>query len=346
VDRNGDPGEEKVERVAIVGTGLIGSSIGLGLKAAKLSDVEIVGYDESAPAVASARKRGAVDVVEHDLERAVEGARMVIISTPALAARGVLQDIGPRLSEGAVVTDTLSTKGEILRWADQYLPESVSYVGGHPMAGKATSAGAAEAEADLFRDKAYCLVPSPKAGEQAVKSVLGLIGILGAQPVFIDADEHDQYVAAVSHLPMVVSFALFSLARNSAAWQDMRLLAGNGFQGATRLASGDPQMTHDICVTNGEAVVHWLDRLIEELRKYRGMVADDPSELFKTFAGVQLQRDAFLEGTDRPQRERIDMPSASEQMSGMLFGGFLTGRYKEYEKRMADMEERERRDRR
>lgn len=335
-----------MERVTIIGTGLIGSSIGLGLKASKLSDVEIVGFDESSSALSTARKLGAVNIAEHDLVRAVDGARMVIISTPALAARGVLQDIGPRLAEGTVVTDTLSTKAEIMRWAREYLPESVSYVGGHPMAGKATSAGAAEADAQLFQGKAYCLVPAPSAREQAVKSILGLIGILGAEPVFIDAEEHDQYVAAVSHLPMIVSFALFSLARNSAAWQDMRLLAGNGFQGATRLASGDPQMTHDICVTNGEAVVHWLDRLIDELRKYRGMVADDPAELFKAFAGIQLQRDAFLEGTDRPQRDRIDMPSASEQMSGMLFGGFLTGRYKEYEKRMSEMEERERRGRR
>lgn len=330
-----------MEKVAIIGTGLIGGSIGLGLKAAKLADIQVAGYDDSASALSAARKRGAVDVAARDLTQAVRGARMVVIATPALAARAVLQQIAPALDEGAVVTDTLSTKAEILRWAREYLPESVSYVGGHPMAGKATSAGAAEAEATLFQEKAYCLVPSPDAAERAVRSVLGLIGLLGAEPVFIDAEEHDQYVAAVSHLPMVVSFALFSLARNSAAWQDMRVLAGSGFTGATRLASGDPQMTHDICVTNGAAVIHWLDRLMEELRRYRSLIADDPAALFKTFAGVQLQRDAFLAGTDRPQRERMDLPSAGEQMSSMLFGDFLTTRYKEYEKRMTDVQERE-----
>jgi len=330
-----------MERIAIIGTGLIGASIGLGLRDAKLSDVQVVGYDESGEALAQARKRGAIAVGERTLADAVRSARIVIVATPALAARSVLQEIAPLLDEGAIVTDTLSTKAEILRWAGEILPESVNYVGGHPMAGKATSAGPAEAEATLFRDKAYCVIPSPHASEQAIRSILGLVAILGAEPVFVDAAEHDQYVAAVSHLPMIMSFALFNLVRSSVSWQDMRLLAGSGFTGATRLASGDPQMTHDICVTNGEAVIHWIDRLMEEMRKYRALIADDPAELFKVFAGAQLQRDAFLAGTDRPQRERMDVPTASEQMSSMLFGDFLSSRYREYEKHMGNLADRE-----
>jgi prephenate dehydrogenase len=332
-----------MERVTIIGTGLIGGSIGLGLKSSKLSDVEIAGYDDSSEALADARNRGAIDVAARTLNDAVDGSRMVIIATPALAARSVLQDIGTLLPEGAIVTDTLSTKAEIMRWAGSYLPDTVSYVGGHPMAGKATSAGVAEADAALFSDKAYCIVPSPNASDGAIQSILGLVGLLGAQPVFMHAEEHDQYVAAVSHLPMMLSYALFTLARDSAAWQDMRLLASTGFAGATRLASGDPHMTHDICATNGAAIIHWIDRFIEELKRYRGMIADDPGELFKALAGAQLKRDAYLIGADKPEREQIDLPSASEQMSTILFGGFLTSRYKEYEKRMRDSEARERR---
>jgi prephenate dehydrogenase len=327
-----------MERLTVIGTGLIGGSIGLGLKSGKLTDIEIAGYDDSSVALASARKLGAIDVAAKSLPDAIDGARIIVIATPALAARSVLQEIAPRLSEGTIVTDTLSTKAEIMRWARQYLPQGVSYVGGHPMAGKATSGGVAESEPTLFQGKAYCVIPSPEATEGAVRSVLGLVAILGAEPVFLDAEEHDQYVAAVSHLPMVLSFALFTLARNSAAWQDMRQLAGTGFTGATRLASGDPQMTHDICVTNGEAMIHWIDRYIEELRHYRGLIADDPAELFKTFAAAQLNRDAFLAGADKPQRERLDVPSAGEQMSSMLFGDFLTSRVKDYEKRMQDGE--------
>lgn len=332
-----------MQRLTIIGTGLIGGSIGLGLKASKLADIEIAGYDDSSSALATARKQGAIDVAARSLDEAVDGARMVIISTPALAARSVLADIAGRLDEGAIVTDTLSTKAEIMRWARETLPSTVSYVGGHPMAGKATSAGASESEAGLFNGKAYCIVPAPEASDSAVQSIMGLVSLLGAQPVFMQAEEHDQYVAAVSHLPMVLAYALFSLARESTAWQDMRSLASTGFAGATRLASGDPHMTHDICVTNGEALIHWIDRFIEELRRYRGLIADDPGELFKALAGAQLKRDAFMAGADKPEEEPIDLPSAGEQMSTILFGGFLTDRYKEYEKRMRNMEERNRR---
>ncbi len=87
------------------------------------------------------------------------------------------------------------------------------------------------------------MIPSPHASEAAIRSVLGLVALLGAEPVFLDAAEHDQYVAAVSHLPMIMAFSLFSLVRRSSSWEDMRVLAGTGFLGATRLASGDPQMT-------------------------------------------------------------------------------------------------------
>jgi prephenate dehydrogenase len=330
-----------MQRVAIIGTGLIGGSVGLGLKAAKISDLEIVGFDESSTALSAARKRGAIDVAVGSLDEAVAGARMTIIATPALAARGVLQDIAGKLEAGSIVTDTLSTKAEIMLWARETLPDQVSYVGGHPMAGKATSAGVDESEATLFNGHAYAVVPSPEAGEGAVQSVVGLANALGAEPVFMQAEEHDQYVAAVSHLPMVLSYALFSLVRESTAWQDMRQLAGTGFAGATRLASGDPHMTHDICATNGEALIHWIDRFIEELRQYRGMIADDPAELFKALAAAQLKRDAYLAGADKPQMEEIDLPSASEQMSSIMFGSFLTNRYKEYEKRMRAAEERE-----
>jgi prephenate dehydrogenase len=332
-----------MQRVTIIGTGLIGGSIGLGLKAGKVPDLEVVGFDESPDALSAARKKGAIDTAARNLDEAVAGARMVIIATPALAARGVLQDISDRLDAGTVVTDTLSTKADVMRWARDALPAHVSYVGGHPMAGKATSAGAEESEATLFNGRSYAIVPSPEAGEPAVQSIVGLANLLGAEPVFLQADEHDQYVAAVSHLPMILSYSLFTLVRDSAAWQDMRQLASTGFAGATRLASGDPHMTHDICVTNGEALLHWIDRFIDELRHFRGMIADDPSELFKALAAAQIKRDAYLVGADKPQGEQIDVPTASEQMSSILFGSFLTNRYKEYEQRMRSQEERERR---
>ena len=328
------------ERIAIIGTGLIGGSIGLALASAKLPDLVLVGYDRLPEAAAEARKRGAVGEVARELREAVRDARLVIIATAPLAARQVLQEIAPHLANEAIVTDTLSTKAEMMCWARDYLPGHVSYVGGHPMAGKEVS-GAGAAEAGLFRGKAYCIVPSPEASESAIRSVLGLVSVLGAEPIFLEAAEHDQYVAAISHLPAVVSTALFTLARGSASWQDMRPLAGTGFRDLTRLASGDPQMHHDICATNGEALIHWIDRMTLELRRYRDMIADDPGELYKTFVGAQLQRDAYLAGGDQPKREEsVDVPSAGEQMSSFLFGGYVASRYKDYEQRMDELKPR------
>jgi prephenate dehydrogenase len=321
------------EKVTIIGLGLMGASIGLALKAAKLPNLRIVGHDLEGDAMKTAEKRGAVDSTERHLEGAVEGARMIILAPPPLAIRPLFEDLAELAPQGCIITDVSSTKAEVMRWAKELLPEHVSFVGGHPMAGKEES-GPRAADADLFRGKAYAVIPSTNATDGAVKSVLGLVSILGAEPIFIDAEEHDQYVAAISHMPIVVSTALFTLARNSPGWNEISPLASSGFRDLTRLASGDPYMNHDICVTNPDGIVHWLDRMIAELRRYRDLIMDDHEGLFNTFNAAQLQREAYLVGADRPVRERVEMPSTGDQMNAMLFGGWAADRYKKYEKIM------------
>jgi prephenate dehydrogenase len=258
---------------------------------------------------------------------------MVIIATPPLAVRTVMQEISEHLGEGTIVTDTASTKVEIRRWAQEFLPEHVAYVGGHPMAGKETQ-GVKNADAALFKGATYCVIPSPQAGEGAVKSVLGLVSILGAEPVFIDAEEHDQYAAAISHMPIVVATAIFSLARSSPAWSDIALMAAGGFRDITRLASGDPRMSHDICVTNAEGVVHWIDRLIDELKHFKDLIQSDRKNLFRAFSEAQLQRDAYIGGERPARRPTTELPSTKDSMSSMLFGGLIASRMEKFEKEM------------
>ena len=322
-----------MERLTIVGTGLIGGSIGLALKAAKLSDLEVIGYDADSAAMADARRMGAIDKGAPTLAEAVRDARMVIVAVPPLTQREVFEEIGPHLAEGAIVTDTASTKGPIARWAREALPERVSFVGGHPMAGKETQ-GIKAADATLFKDKTWAVVPTAEAGEGAVKSVLGLVNVVGAEPLFVDADEHDQYVAAISHLPLVLSSALFSLVRASPSWDDIMPLAASGFRDTTRLASGDPQMAHDICATNSEAIVHWIDRYMVELQRFKELIQDDRRGLFRLFTEVQLQRDAFLSGERKSRVPAVTMPSAKDTMSSMLLGGLISSRMEQFEKDM------------
>ena len=222
-----------MERMTIIGLGLIGGSLGLALKATKLPNVEIVGYDTDTIAAVDARRLGAVDKTEHTLQRATADAGMVILATPIVAMRQVMEEIARGLRENCIVTDTASTKSLVMEWAGELLPPHVSFVGGHPMAGKET-AGIANADAKLFAGKAYCIVPSPDATESAVKLVAGLVHLIGAQPLFIDAHEHDRYVAAVSHLPLVLSSALFTLVR------EQPRLARAGGPGQQRLSRPHP----------------------------------------------------------------------------------------------------------
>jgi prephenate dehydrogenase len=334
-----------MERITIIGLGLIGGSLGLALKAAKLRDIEIVGYDAETVTAVDARRLRAVDKSEPILQRAVADARVVIIATPIMAIRGVMEEIAGELRENCVVTDTASTKGIVMEWASELLPATVSFVGGHPMAGKETS-GIQNAEAKLFAGKPYCVEPSADASEGAVRLITGIVQLIGAQPLFIGAEEHDRYVAAVSHLPLVVSTALFTLARGSPAWPELSSLASSGFRDATRLASTDAELSHDICLSNREGVLHWLDRMMEELRRYRELLQQgQEEELFKTFARAQLDRDTYMTAgpTVRQPVAAEELPTSGEQLAALLVGQRLVRRVKDIGKLLEEREGRGRR---
>ena len=322
------------DKISIVGLGLIGGSLGLALKRSGPGNLEVVGYDKEPGVGARAEKLGAVDRSSRDLTSAVRDAPLVILSTPILATRGVMEAMAPALCEGCVVTDTGSTKAQILRWAAELLPGHVHFVGGHPMAGKEHS-GLDAADADLFREAPYCVVPAVNADERAINTVLSLVGLVGAYPVFLDAAEHDSYVAAVSHLPIVLSAALFSLVRSSQAWPEMSALAAGGFRDSTRLASGDPDLSHDMCLTNKEAVLHWLDRLTAELGRFRELVERGEEELFKTFARIQLDREAFLGQPREPVRQPPPVQDAEGLSAGERMAALLVG--ERWVKRMRDI---------
>jgi prephenate dehydrogenase len=312
------------KRITIIGTGLIGGSLGMALKGNRLSGLEIVGHDFDRSVAARAEKIGAIDRAEHNLARAASGAGMVIIAVPILSVREVMKEIAPHVEDGAVITDTTSTKAHVMAWAMELLPERVNFVGGHPMAGK-ENAGIENAEAGLFQGKAYCVCPAVDASDSSVKSVLGLARLVGSEPMFIDAEEHDIYAGAVSHLPLMLSTALFSMLRSSPAWTDMGMMASSGFQDVTRLASGDPAMSHGIWVTNRDAVIHWLERMTDELRRFRDMLKDAQDEtLLETFYKAQADREVFLR---EPPARRAETAGAqvdtSQAFLSMLVGGML-----------------------
>jgi prephenate dehydrogenase len=325
-------------RLAIVGLGLIGGSLGLALKRADLKNLEIVGFDLEWGVGGQARRKGVIDVESRSLAGVGEGAAIVVIATPISEIKRVFEEIGPGLADGAVVTDTASTKGEVMRWAKELLPGRVNFVGGHPIAGK-EKAGLDEADASLFQGRAWAVIPSVHASQKAVQAIENMVEAVGAVPVLIDAAEHDSYLAAISHLPLVAASALFSLAKESQAWNDLGVLAGPGFRDTTRLASSNPSMAHDISLTNRENMLHWLDRYIEELRRFRGLIADETQEdLYKALLKVQMERNEFL--ANPPERERpasnAEIGSAGERMLTFMVGEYFVKRAKEIERLNAE----------
>jgi prephenate dehydrogenase len=283
-------------RVAIVGLGLIGGSIGLALHKVKAAE-QITGFDMGRGVCEHARKVGAIDLPCPTLADAVRGAELVILATPVGAMRMLLQNVAGVVSPGAVVTDVASTKAQVISWAEEFLPENVSFVGGHPMAGKELS-GVAASDADLFRNRVYCLTPTVHTRPSAVGKVTTLVELLGARLRFLEPGEHDGLVAGVSHLPFLASIALIEAVVSSPTWSDASPLAANGFRDATRLAAGNPEMYRDICLTNSEAITRWLDQYIVALQQVRQRVANHDRSMEDLFVRAQQARQQWYAGQD------------------------------------------------
>lgn len=330
-----------MDRIVIIGLGLIGGSLGMGLKASKLRDIEIVGVDCERDAALGARKKGAVDSTERMAAEAVKRAQLVILATPLMTFPEVLQEIAPHLPEGCVVTDTGSTKAKVMEWAEHYLPRNVSFVGGHPMAGREL-AGIDAATTTLFQEATYCIVPAMEASKSAVEVVVGLASSVGAKPYFVGAAEHDMLVAGVSHLPLVLSAALVGVVSRSPSWNEMAILASSGFRDVSRLASTDPGLSRGISLTNQSGMLYWLDGFIQQLNDYRTAIAEKPEAFLQELAQVRDARDTWLLHQKQPagQKGLPEVPSAGQQMMELFVGSRFSELLKKQEDSLRDMEKR------
>ena len=285
-------------RIAIVGLGLIGGSIGLALKRAGSDGVELVGYARRPETADRALQLGAIDRVEGSLASAVDKAALVILATPTMSVKEILSQIGSHLPAGCVVTDVASTKVQVMKWAEESLPPSASFVGGHPMAGKELS-GIDVADADLFKGCTYCIVPGRGASDDAVQTIVDLVHKVGAHHVFMNASDHDQFVAGISHLPLILASALVMATTRNPHWSKMSEVAATGYQGATRLASQHPRMNRDICLTNGENIVSWIDDFTRELQRFRALIVEGDLGLEQAFDKARQARNAWIEEHDK-----------------------------------------------
>lgn len=310
-------------RVTIVGLGLIGNSIGLALSQEK-REFEIVGHDKESKAAALAKKMRAVDKTDWNLLGACEGADLVILALPLQAIRSTLEALANELKAGCVVIDTASVKAPILGWANELLPETVRYVGTNPIVSNPESGGEA-ARADLFLHATWAICPAPTSDPAAVQVASDLAERLGAQPLYLDPTEHDSMMAAVEHLPALLSTLLFSSITGRPGWREMRRLAGGQFESTTRLVSADPQIYRDVTLANQENLARWIETFIEDLKHWREVIlAGDSEALDGLFAGVTEAREQWQRQRQAAhwQEGLVEMPERQSMLTSLLgFGG-------------------------
>jgi len=307
-------------QIAILGTGMIGTSIGLALKNNSNVTVEkIIGYDRDKNNMRVAKKIGAVDDIEGDLRKAIKDASIIILAAPVLSNHLLLEEISVFIDSGTVVTDTGSTKNATLMHALDCLPAGVDFIGSHPMAGT-TGVGPAHADKNLFKDQIWIITAPANVKAQSVNAIFHLAEGLGAKPMIMDAEEHDAYVAAISHAPMVISQALFKLMRCSEAWPELSVLAAEGFKSVTRLSGTDPSMSFDILKTNRDQIIHWINRYITELDTLRHNLEDfEDEDLFRLIAQIELDYSVFMDGASG-RKEKSNMESTGSDLGALLIG--------------------------
>ncbi|MCW2278305.1 prephenate dehydrogenase [Heliophilum fasciatum] len=261
-------------RVAIIGLGVIGGSLGMALTQGRVVE-EVVGFDRDPATLEVALATHTVHRIATDPVEAVRGAQVVVLATPVSLYPALLAQIGPALAPGTIVTDVGSTKRWVVETMSSQLPTGCFFVGGHPMAGS-EKRGIEGADRYLLENAVYVLTPDEHTDPEALAQIEGLVMAIGARVVCLAPAEHDHVVALVSHLPHMVAVALMETLGASGEHRSMAtMLAAGGFRDTTRIAAGDPRMWCDIAWTNREALLAVIDqyqaslaRIAEAIRTY------------------------------------------------------------------------------
>ena len=304
-------------RVLIVGVGLIGGSLGLALR--RTGQASYVGGVSRTATLAEAEKIGAIDEgFGYDrLAEAVATADLVVLCTPINRICAILEEFGSfELPPGLVITDVGSTKGFILREAERLLPETVTFIGGHPMAGGEKS-GVGAADPFLFQNAIYVLCPGPRVPAPLAEGLGDLLEAVGARVIIMDAAVHDRTVAVVSHLPQFLAVALvnFAVRADREGGAALRLAAG-GFRDMTRIASSPYSMWGDIVETNAEHIQEALREFAASLDALAGSL--EPVGLEKTFDAAALVRSGIPQNTKGFLRPLAELLVVVEDRPGMV----------------------------
>ena len=284
-----------IERLCVIGVGLIGGSLARALRDAGACR-EVVGAGRNPAHLQTAVDLGVIDRYETDLSRAVADADMVLVSVPLGAMPAVFSAIKGHLAGHAVLTDAGSAKGGVIEAARQAfdgLP--AAFVPGHPIAGTEQS-GVEASFASLYKDRRVILTPLPETDIQATARVREMWEAAGAEVVEMDPVHHDAVLAATSHLPHVLAYTLVeSLTRLGDEGEVFEYAAG-GFRDFTRIASSDPVMWRDICLANGDAIQLMIEHFMADLQELTEAIQNrDGQQLLELFTSARDARDRYVD---------------------------------------------------
>jgi prephenate dehydrogenase len=287
-----------IERLAIIGVGLIGGSVALALRESG-SVGTVIGCGRSEENLIRAKDLGIVDEYTQDPAKAVDAADMVLLAVPLGNMRAVFEQIRDHLKPEAVVTDAGSVKGSVVEdLQDLFGQVPAWFVPGHPIAGTELS-GAEAAFATLYQNRRVILTPTDETDPQALSLVEQMWRDCGAEITTMSVAHHDEILAATSHLPHMLAFSLVdSLARMKENDEIFRYAAG-GFRDFTRIASSNPVMWRDICLANQGKLSEMLTRFADELHELAATLdAGDSEGLLEIFERAKRARDRFIDGVE------------------------------------------------
>lgn len=256
--------EKPFEKIAIIGTGLIGASFGLACMDRRLGK-QVVGFDISEDRPQEAKQIGALTHAAPSLSEAVTEADLIILAAPVGEISSIFQQAVPYFSDGSIVTDVGSAKSRIVEEISALCPPEVSFIGGHPVAGSEQE-GLGAASKDLFDGAFWIMTPVKDSDPRSYQRLVRLLGRLGARVISLDPARHDEAVALTSHLPQLISTTLMGFAEEiSSAKDGVPLFAAGGFRDMTRIAASPASLWIDIIRDNREAVQKMTDRFLRAL---------------------------------------------------------------------------------
>jgi len=259
------------EKIAILGVGLIGGSLAMVCKQKGLAK-QIVGYGRRPENLKKAVKLGVIDRFFQDLRETVQGADLIVLATPVGQFEALAREMASALSKEAIVTDVGSVKGSLVTRLERLLPNGNRFVGAHPIAGK-EKAGVEAASATLFVGAQCILTPTERTNPSALESVKALWEATGSKLVLMDPVQHDQILAAVSHLPHLVAYALVNtVLETKIQGQEVVSFSAGGFRDFTRIAASSSEMWRDICLLNRDPILGMIEAYEKAITRLKQLI--------------------------------------------------------------------------